>query len=142
VTTAEWRTIFDADVPINLRPVFAAHHFEEWAKAYLTCDPESAQRTPPSVKIPWGGMADVLELWNGGSIYEPSDLRVPTLIVRGEWDSYSTDADAYWLFSNLTNAPQRRDVKIGRGSHFMFYEPSRFDLYDEVGVFLQGTQHR
>jgi len=138
VSVEDWRKIFDADVPEKYRPHFAPSHFEHWANAYLTGDPESSRRMPPSVKIPWGGMADVFELWNGGKIYEPSELKVPTLIVRGEWDSYSTDADAHWLFSNLINAPQRRDVKIGYGSHCMFYEPSRFDLYEAVGSFYQG----
>jgi pimeloyl-ACP methyl ester carboxylesterase len=138
VSVGDWRQIFDADVPEKYRPHFADSHFELWANSYLTGDPESGRRMPPSVKIPWGGMADVFELWNGGMMYEPSELTVPTLIVRGEWDSYSTDADAYWLYSNLINAPQRRDVKIGYGSHFMFYEPSRFDLYEVVGSFFQG----
>jgi hypothetical protein len=31
-------------------------------------------------------------LWSGGTLFEPADITVPTLIVRGEWDSYSTDA--------------------------------------------------
>ena len=138
ITAQEWRKAFDADVPVGHPPLIPAAQFEEWAAAYLQCDPESATRTPPAVKVPWGGMADVLELWGGGKIYDPSEVRAPTLIVRGEWDSYSTDADAHWLFSNLINASQRRDVKIGMGTHFMFYEPSRFDLYDEVGCFFQG----
>jgi pimeloyl-ACP methyl ester carboxylesterase len=141
ISAEEWRKTFDADVPPSRQPLFAAPHFEEWATAYLHCDPNSATRTPPAVKVPWGGMADVIELWGGGKIYDPSQVQAPTLIVRGEWDSYSTDADAYWLFSNLINTSQRRDVKIGMGTHFMFYEPSRFDLYDEVGCFLQGRSH-
>lgn len=139
VSVEQWREIFEADVPSDHRPLFAPAHFAAWAEAYLTCDPESRRRSPPAVKIPWGGMADVLELWGGAKIYDPSEIRAPTMIVRGEWDSYCTNADALWLFSNLTNASQRLDVKIGRGTHFMFYEPSRFELYREVGSFLQGS---
>jgi pimeloyl-ACP methyl ester carboxylesterase len=87
-------------------------------------------------------MTDVLELWGGGHIYDPADINVPVLIVRGEWDSYATDADANWLMNNLTNAPQKRDVKIGRGTHFMLFETSRFDLYQEVASFLDGVAVR
>ena len=42
--------------------------------------------------------------------FEPAEIKVPTLIVRGEWDSYSTDADAKWLFDSLKQAPVKRDV--------------------------------
>jgi len=33
-----------------------------------------------------------------GKLFDPADIKVPIMIVRGEWDSYSTDADAKWLF--------------------------------------------
>jgi len=64
------------------------------------------------------------------------------LLVRGEWDSYSTDADAKWLFDSLKHAPVKRDVKIARGTHVMHFEENRFDLYEETRAFLGGEKGR
>jgi hypothetical protein len=42
-------------------------------------------------------------------------------IIRGEWDSLATDADARWLFDTLHNSGQRRDVKIPRATHLILF---------------------
>jgi pimeloyl-ACP methyl ester carboxylesterase len=70
--------------------------------------------------------------------YDPARVESPTLIVRGEWDHWPTDADARWLFTALKRAPLKRDVKISRGTHLMHLETSRFALYREVESFLLG----
>lgn len=143
ITVKDWWTTFMADVPTGEKPVLDAQHFEVWAEAYLACDAGSGNRSPRSVKTPWGALTDVSELWSGGKLFEPADIKVPTLIVRGEWDSYSSDADAKWLFNSLTQAPVKRDVKIARATHFMHFEEKRFDLYQETRAFLDGEKaHR
>ncbi|MGY3494262.1 alpha/beta hydrolase [Bradyrhizobium sp. USDA 4502] len=142
ITVEDWWKTFMADVPSGEEPVFDEQHFKVWGQAYLACDTESGQRSPNSVKTPWGALTDVSELWNGGKLFEPADIKVPTLIVRGEWDSYSTDADAKWLFDSLTQAPVKRDVKIARATHFMHFEVNRFDLYEETRAFLAGAKTR
>jgi pimeloyl-ACP methyl ester carboxylesterase len=142
ITVEDWWKTFMADVPSGERPVLNEQHFKVWGQAYLACDTESGQRSPNSVKTPWGALTDVSELWSGGKLFEPADVKVPTLIVRGEWDSYSTDADAKWLFDSLTQAPVKRDVKIARATHFMHFEANRFDLYQETRAFLAGEKAR
>ena len=139
ITVEDWWKAFNADVPKYHPPVFLPELFEAWGREYLKCDPLSHEATPPSVRTPWGAMTDVLELWGGGLIYDPSEIKVPVMIVRGEWDRYSTDVDANWLMNNLTNTPQKRDVKIGYGTHFMLFETSRFDLYQVAAGFLEAS---
>ena len=65
-------------------------------------------------------------------------VRAPVAIIRGEWDSMCTDADAAWLFGAFTSSPIRRDVKISRGTHLMHLETSRCALYRETQNFLAG----
>jgi pimeloyl-ACP methyl ester carboxylesterase len=142
ITVEDWWKTFTADVPASEQPVLDEKHFKVWGEAYLACDTESGDRSPPSVKTPWGALADVSELWRGGKLFDPADITVPTLIVRGEWDSYSTDADAKWLFDSLKHAPVKRDVKIARGTHVMHFEENRFDLYEETRAFLGGEKGR
>lgn len=142
ITVEDWWKAFMADVPVGEKPVLDEEHFKAWARAYLACDAESKDRSPPKVKTPWGALTDVSELWTGGKLFEPAEIKVPTLIVRGEWDSYSTDADAKWLFDSLKQAPVRRDVKIARATHFLHFEENRFDLYQETRAFLAGEKAR
>jgi hypothetical protein len=66
-------------------------------------------------------------------------IRAPVGIIRGEWDTASTDADAHWLFDALKNSPVRRDVKISHATHLMHLEESRFALYREAETFLKGN---
>jgi hypothetical protein len=65
-------------------------------------------------------------------------VRAPVAIIRGQWDSYCTDADARWLFDSFAASPVKRDIKIGRATHLMHLEAMRFALYRESTAFLKG----
>jgi pimeloyl-ACP methyl ester carboxylesterase len=143
---AAWRLIslqdqwdrFVADVPAGEPPVLLERHFRDWGEAYLDCDPESRTRVPPAVKVPGGAFQDIFDAWAGDLAYDPALIRAPVAIVRGEWDSFCTDADAAWLFDALRASPVRRDIKIGRATHLMHLEENRYALYRETEAFLTG----
>jgi pimeloyl-ACP methyl ester carboxylesterase len=124
-------------VPAGEKPVLDPHHFEAWAKAYLATDATSSSRNPPSVRVPQGPNADFEKARGGNFPYDPAKISVPTLIIRGEWDTITTDEDAHWLFHALRAAPIKRDVVISRGTHVMHLEQARFQLYREVQLFLE-----
>ena len=107
--------------------------------AARAASPNSAQRTPPSVRVPYGPLADLDSAWTGHFPYDPSQIRVPVLIVRGEWDDVTTNKDAHRLYERLRNAPIKRDVIISRGTHVMHLEASRSQLYREVQTFVEGA---
>ena len=65
--------------------------------------------------------------------------------VFGDWrDPYVTMAPAYQatiagaqaVFGKLTNAPSKRLVQIGQGTHLIFLEKNRMHLFREVQLFL------
>jgi pimeloyl-ACP methyl ester carboxylesterase len=130
------RTRFDGYVPSGEAPVFDPSDFAVWGPAYLATDSSSHSRYPASVVIPNGPSPDVNDAWSGHLSYDPSRIIAPVLIVRGEWDVVTRDADAAWLWSALTHASVKRDVKISRGTHVMHLEASRRQLYAEVAAFL------
>jgi hypothetical protein len=72
------------------------------------------------------------------SCSDPGLIRAPVAVIRGEWDSLCTDADAEWLFDALSAASIKRDIKIGRATHLMLLEEGRFALYRETLTFLEG----
>ena len=138
VTADEQAARFTGYVPAGEPPVFDSRHLSAWGPAYLASDPTSGERTPRSVRIPNGPIADLVAAWSGRLPYDPAMITVPTLIVRGEWETITTDADARWLYDALVHAPVRRDVKIGRATHVAHLETSRRELYAETALFLAG----
>ena len=144
---AAWRLIslkdqwdrFVADVPPGEPPVLSKPHFDEWGKAYLDVDPDSRTRSPPAVKTPSGAFQDIYDAWAGELAYDPALVRAPVWIIRGESDGMCTQHDAQWLFDALKSSPVRRIVTIGRGTHLMHLEESRYALYRETEAFLAGN---
>ena len=114
-------------------------HFDEWGKRYLDSDPASRTRSPAAVKVPSGAFQDIFDARAGELAYDPGLVRAPVAIIRGEWDAYCTDTDARWLFGALNASPERRDIKISRGTHLMHLETMRQALYRESIAFLEGS---
>ena len=72
----------------------------------------------------------------GKPLWEPSEIRAPTLVVVGEWDARTSVNGAQAVFGKLTNAPSKRLVQIGEGTHLVFLEKNRIQLFREVQLFL------
>ena len=109
--------------------------FEAWSAAVLATDPAGAKQTPPVVRTPTGTVQDTQEYWfSGKPLWEPSKIKAPTLIVLGEWDPNVPTAQT--IFGNLSHAPYKRLVQIGEGSHLLFMEKNRMQLFREVQLFL------
>ena len=130
---------FTQDVPAGEPAVLDRRQFDAWGEFYLDTDAESRKRSPAAVKTPSGPWQDIALAWAGQLSYDPAAVRAPVGIIRGAWDSASTDADAGWLFDALKNSPMRRAVKISRATHLMHLEEGRFALYREAELFLQGN---
>jgi pimeloyl-ACP methyl ester carboxylesterase len=129
---------FTETVPAGEPPVLSRRHFDEWGERYLDIDAESRTRSPAAVQVPSGAFQDIFDAWAGELAYDPGLIRAPVAIIRGEWDGMCADRDAHWLFEALTASPLRRDVKIGRGTHLMHLESSRYALYREAEAFLSA----
>jgi pimeloyl-ACP methyl ester carboxylesterase len=139
VTLKDQWNRFVEDVPAQQPPVLSRAHFEDWGEAYLDSDAESRSRDPAGVKTPLGPFSEIIRAWHAQLAYEPSLVRCPIAIIRGEWDGLMLDDDARWLFDAFTGAPVKRDVKIARATHLMHLESMRPALWQESIGFLQGN---
>jgi pimeloyl-ACP methyl ester carboxylesterase len=131
----QWDRFTEA-VPKDAEPVLSRRHFDEWGERYLDTDSESRTRSPAAVKVPSGAFQDIFDAWAGQLAYDPALVRAPVAIIRGAWDNYSNDADAHWLFDALKGSPEKRDIKISRGTHLMHLETMRGALHRESIAFL------
>jgi len=111
--------------------------FEAWADATLATDPVGSKQTPAVLRAPNGVLQDGREFWSAGkALYDPAGIRVPTFLAHAEWDA---DLPSYMLhayFAKLTNAPYRRYVEIGEGTHTIIMEKNRMQLFQAVQQFL------
>lgn len=127
---------FIEDVPPHEEPVLSKREFEAWGEAYLDSDPESRTRHPPAVKVPLGPFSDILRAWHGALPYEPAAVEAPIAILRGAWDGLLPDDESRALFDSFSRVSNKRDVKIGRGTHLMHLETMRQVLWRESIAFL------
>lgn len=137
-TAAQQRPRQRSGLPETVATPVSDEELERWCAAYLDSDPTSSQRTPRSAKVPNGPGADIGLLWSGKSIVDSRLIRQPTLIVRGEWDHVTTDADAKRLFDALSGSHDKRDIKISGGNHWLHLQPRREALWAETLSFLRG----
>jgi pimeloyl-ACP methyl ester carboxylesterase len=115
--------------------VIPAGWFDIWAKATWETDPKST--VSGDLRAPNGVIQDVRAYWASGKrYYDPADIRVPTLLIKGEWDQDTPAYMAQALFPLLKNAPVKRYVEIGEGTHTVIMEKNRMQLFREVQLFL------
>jgi pimeloyl-ACP methyl ester carboxylesterase len=123
--------------PAASRPQLHPDVLRNWGAAWLKSDSAGVHGGVAMVRFPSGPSQDVDELRHGLAYYEPSRIRSPTLLIRGEWDSWPSDRDFRGLLGRLRNAPYKKYVVIPRGTHVMHLEAARVQLYDEVLRFLR-----
>jgi esterase/lipase len=81
---------------------------------------------------------DIREYWSAGKPgYDPGRIKVPVFIAHAEWDADTPSYMAQTLFGLLVNAPWKRMVEIGQGTHTVIMETNRLQLFREVQMFLQ-----
>jgi pimeloyl-ACP methyl ester carboxylesterase len=61
---------------------------------------------------------------------------VPTLILHAEWDADHPSYVAQSYFKQLTNAPYKRLVELGEGTHYIMLEKNRLGFFNELMLFL------
>lgn len=112
--------------------------FEQWADFALAEDPWSQGRTPDRLRATNGPIQDIRDYWSAGrKYYDPGEIRVPALLVHGEWD-FDVPLDlARAIFLELRNAPYRKWVEIGEATHLALLEKNRFLAFEAVRDFYR-----
>ncbi len=115
--------------------------FEAWWEAAVKPDPVGVAQNPPVVRAPNGVVQDSLKYWRSGKpYYDPGNITVPTLLIGAEWDTDTPPYMAQEVFTNLKNAPVKRLVTIGEGTHWVASEKNRLQLFREVQLFLEDPK--
>ena len=90
----------------------------------------------PAIRAPNGTLVD-LQHAVVEAPYDPDEVAVPTMVVRGSNDPTATREDALALYDALGDA--RRYVELAGGTHFMPLEHRREALYATLNGFLDSV---
>ena len=72
-------------------------------EAFAALDPLANSRSPPGFRCPNGALADLIRVFSGQPIYDPAQLTMPTLLLRGADDVTSTDSDCRRLLARVAS---------------------------------------
>ena len=126
---------FIEDVPKGQPQVLSDQNMQEWVTAHLQTPRGAAPGVVPSVVTPNGPLIDIMETWSDKPVYDLAQVQSPTLLVRGEWDSVSSEADTAVLMQAL-GSTKKRNLTIPKATHLMHLEFARTTLYLAVNTFL------
>jgi pimeloyl-ACP methyl ester carboxylesterase len=134
VAKARWLEGVPEDKKAGLIP---SGVFEAWIEATWATDPDATKHNPPMLRAPNGVIADALAYWTVGQAhYDPGKITVPTFLIHAEWDFDLPSYLAWQYFAALTNAPYKRLVEIGEGTHTVMLEKNRMQFFREIMGFL------
>ena len=141
---AAWKRWMNGVPEAKQADLIPAGGFEKWWKATLATDPQGSKQNPPALRAPNGVLHDVQRFWSKGKPkYDPAKITVPVLLIQAEWDQDTPPYMSRALFPLLVNAPEKRYVMIGEGTHSVMLEKNRMQLFREVQMFLdEGSAER
>ena len=132
--TGRW----DGEIPVpdklQYREAGVAEAF--WDEC-MASDPTSKTRNPPSLRAPNGVLEDTFMQATGRRIWNASSIYAPTLVIAGEYDTWSFPEDREGLMRDLTHAPAKKSVLIKNATHFVLFEKPRFEFFNEILNFLK-----
>ena len=98
---------------------------------------EESVKKSPQTHVPTGAQHDARIFWfQGKKMFEPSQVKCPTLIMAGEFDHATPFRMSEGVFDELSNKKQSKLVKIKDATHYAMMETNREMLYKEVKLFL------
>jgi pimeloyl-ACP methyl ester carboxylesterase len=108
--------------------------FDAYRKAHLASDPKSGERN--TVRVPLGRFVDQ---GLAKPLFDATKITVPTLVIRGDADTYATYGDNQRLLNALgTNL--KEFVQIPGAGHFLQFEKANTQFYEAVRRFLDAKQ--
>lgn len=107
--------------------------FEAFREAILSSDPKSGE-LGGSVRIPAGRNVDLLR---AKPEFDASKIKVPTLVIRGALDTFSTGPDSQLLTKEL-GSEVKQYVEIPNAAHHIQYQKANLQFFKAVKDFLEA----
>jgi alpha-beta hydrolase superfamily lysophospholipase len=135
-TAGELQSRWDSEIPTEEKSSWRANEVLKGVlQAALRSDPLSLTREPPAFRSPTGCSVDLFQAFSGHAAFDAGKIEVPVLLVRGDSDTTSTEADSLRLLECLKSR-DKRSITIPSGTHFACFEYAAPLLFDTLLAFL------
>lgn len=112
--------------------------FQAWLDNTVATEPDADLRAQQTIRASNGPIADIRVYWAAGKpFYDPADIRVPLLLVHGEWDIDVPLELAQAYFIRASHAPSKRWIEIGEATHMLVLEKNRLQAFRSLAIFFQ-----
>lgn len=132
-----WCSLWDRE----LKEINGIHYRDPEVLAKLllhieTSDKDWAYRSNREgcIRIPTGVLSDALRVYNQDPIYDASKIKCPTLVIRGENDTASVNADVLGIINALTCNKERID--IADATHYGILERTSERFFEKIKQFI------
>ena len=135
-STNELQARWDSEIPTEDKSSWRGTEvLQTVLQTALGSDPLSLTRTPPAFRSPTGCGIDLFRAFSGYPAFDAEKIELPTLLVRGDSDTTSTEADTLRLLERLESR-DKHSITIPLGTHFACFEYSAPVLFDALLAFL------
>lgn len=135
-TANELRARWDSEIPTEGKSAWRANAvLAAVLEAALASDTLSLTRSPPAFRSPTGCDLDLFQAFSGHPTFDAETIDIPTLLLRGDSDTTSTQADSQRLLQRLKSL-EKRSITITSGTHFACFEYCAPLLFDALLAFL------
>jgi pimeloyl-ACP methyl ester carboxylesterase len=107
--------------------------FDAHRQALLASDPKSGE-LGGAVRVPAGRSVDEAL---SDPFFDAAKISVPTLVIRGDADTWATREDNQQLIDAL-GSTVKKYVEIPNGGHFLQFENVNMQFYQELQNFLEA----
>ena len=80
---------------------------------------------------------DVVKMATGRPLWNAANIYAPTLVIAGQYDTWSYPEDREGLMRDLVHAPVKQSALIPDATHFVLFEKNRFQFFDAILKFLK-----
>jgi pimeloyl-ACP methyl ester carboxylesterase len=129
---------WDGEIPVDDKSQYREQGVvDAFINSAFATDPTSNERNPPALRAPNGVLEDSFMQATGRRMWNASSIYVPVLVIAGEYDTWSYPEDREGLIRDLANAPVKKSVLIKDATHFVLFEKSRMQFFNEILAFLK-----
>lgn len=145
-TLGAWRTVslpayterwLDAAPENKRQTLVPPGGLDAWIAVTLAAETDPALREQGKIRATSGAIQDIREFWTAGQpFYHPEDIKVPVMLLHGEWDRDVPLDLARDYFSHLRGAPEKRWLEVGESTHMLVLEKNRYIAYQALAHFF------
>jgi pimeloyl-ACP methyl ester carboxylesterase len=137
-SAAQNQARWDGEIPVEDKSQYREQGVvDAFAAAALATDPTSGTRNPPALRAPNGVLEDSFYQATGRALWSAASITSPTLVIAGEYDTWSYPEDREGLMRDLVHARSKRSVLVKDATHFVLFEKKRFEFFEAILSFLR-----